>query len=259
MTYWMRRLRAALPWLVVAVLASGAVLLVRLPAAWITPQFAKATHGHVNLVEPAGSLWRGSASLMLAAGQDLGGATLLPGRIEWRTAFWPLLTGHVQMQMQQTEAMQDPVMVEATMSGATLSAGAIAVPASLLSGLGAPFNTLALDGAVQLTWSPWRVINQNSYGRLSVTLTDVSSRASLVKPLGSYRAVLQAQGASSTLELTTLKGPLLLNGQGTVSRTSTSFQGTASAAPEQRDNLAGLLNLLGRPTGPGTVALTFTR
>jgi general secretion pathway protein N len=36
-----------------------------------------------------------------------------------------------------------------------------------------------------------------------------------------------------------------------------SFNGTASAAPEARDNLAGLLNLLGRPSGPDTVALTF--
>jgi len=259
MTYWMRRVSAVLPWLVVGVLASGAVLLARLPAAWVTPQFAKATHAHVNLVEPSGSLWRGSASLMLAAGPDAGGATLLPGRIEWRTAFWPLFAGHVQMQMRETEAMPQTVTVDATLRGATLSAGAIGVPASLLSGLGAPFNTLALDGAVQLTWSPWRVIGQNAYGRLSVTLTDVSSRASLVKPLGSYRAMLQAQGASSTLELTTLKGPLLLNGHGTMSRTSTSFQGTASATPEQRDNLAGLLNLLGRPSGPGTVALMFSR
>ena len=259
MTYWIRRALAVLPWLAAGVLASGAVVLARLPAAWITPQFAKATHGHVNLIEPQGSLWHGSASLMLAAGQDTDGATLLPGRIEWRTAFWPLLAGRVQMQMRQTEAMQDPVTVEATLGGAMLSAGSIGVPVSLLSGLGAPFNTLALDGAMQLTWSPWRVIGQNAYGRLSVTLTDVSSRASLVRPLGSYRAVLQAQGASSTIELTTLKGPLLLNGQGTLSRTSTSFQGTASATPEQRDNLVGLLNLLGRPTGPGTVALAFSR
>ena len=54
-----------------------------------------------------------------------------------------------------------------------------------------------------------------------------------------------------------LKGPLLLDGHGTFSRASASFQGTASATPEQRDNLAGLLNLLGRPVSPGTVALTF--
>ena len=49
----------------------------------------------------------------------------------------------------------------------------------------------------------------------------------------------------------------MLTGNGTVSAASTSFQGTASAAPEARDNLAGLLNLLGRPSGPDTVTLTF--
>jgi len=258
MTYWMRRVRAALPWLVAGMLASGAVLLARLPAAWIAPQFAKATHGRVNLIDAQGSLWRGAASLMLAAGPNTEGATLLPGRVEWRTAFWPLLSGHLRMRLRQTEAMPDAVTLDATLRGATLSAGSIAVPASLLSGLGAPFNTLGFDGAMQLTWSPWRVIGANAYGRLSVTLTDVRSRASRVRPLGSYRAVLQGQGASSAIDLTTLKGPLLLNGHGTLSRAS-SFHGTAGAAPQQRDSLAGLLDLLGRPNGPGTVALVFSR
>lgn len=259
MSYWMRRARAALPWLLVAVLSVGAVLLVRLPAAWIAPQFARATQGHINLVDPQGSLWHGSATLMLAAGHDVEGATLLPGRIEWRTSFWALLTGRVRMQMRQTEAMPDPVDVEATLRGATVAPGAIAVPASLLAGLGAPFNTLDLDGNVRLAWSPWRVFGTDAFGRLTVTLADMSSRVSLVKPLGSYEAVLQAQGASSTLDLSTQKGPLLLDGHGTFSRTSVAFNGTASATPDQRENLAGLLNLLGRPTGPGTVALTFMR
>jgi general secretion pathway protein N len=69
--------------------------------------------------------------------------------------------------------------------------------------------------------------------------------------------LFQAQGGSSTLDLTTLKGPLMLTGNGTVSSASTAFHGTASSAPEARDNLAGLLNLLGRPSGPDTVSLTF--
>ncbi|MFL9993337.1 type II secretion system protein N (GspN) [Burkholderia sp. GAS332] len=257
MTYWMRRLRVALPWLVVAVLASAAVMLTLLPAAWITPQFAKQTRGHVNLVDPAGSLWHGSATLMLAAGSDMSAATLLPGRIEWRTAFWPLFTGRVRMIMRHSEAMPDPITVDATLRSATVTPGAMAVPASLLSGLGAPFNTLDLQGDVRLSWSDWRSFNQEAFGQLTVTLNDVSSRVSLVKPLGSYRLQFQAQGASSTLDLTTLKGPLMLTGNGSVSSASTSFHGSASAAPEARDNLAGLLNLLGRPSGPDTVALTF--
>jgi general secretion pathway protein N len=153
--------------------------------------------------------------------------------------------------------MPDPVTVEATLRGANVSAGAIAVPASLLVGLGAPFNTLDLDGKVRLAWSPWRVFGTDAFGRLTVSLADMSSRVSLVKPLGTYEVVLQAQGASSTLALSTQKGPLMLDGHGTFSRAAASFQGTASAAPDQRDNLAGLLNLLGRPVSPGTVALTF--
>jgi general secretion pathway protein N len=257
MSYWMRRLRAVLPWAVVGILSAVVVMLALLPAAWITPQFARQTRGHVNLVDPSGSLWQGSATLMLAAGSDMSAATLLPGRIEWRTAFWPLFTGRVRMTMRQSEAMPDPITVDATPRTATVTPGTLAVPASLLSGLGAPFNTLDLQGNVQLSWSDWRSFNREAFGQLTVTLNDVSSRVSLVKPLGSYRVTFQAQGASSTLDLTTLKGPLMLNGSGTMSGGSTAFHGTASSTPEARDNLAGLLNLLGRPSGPGTVALSF--
>ncbi|WP_144143858.1 type II secretion system protein N [Paraburkholderia sp. BCC1884] len=257
MTYWMRRLRVALPWLAVAVLSAAAVMLTLLPAAWITPQFARQTNGHVNLVDPSGSLWHGSATLMLAAGADMSAATLLPGRIEWHTAFWPLFIGRVRMTMLQSEAMPDSITVDATPRSATVTPGTIAVPASLLSGLGAPFNTLDLQGDVRLSWSDWRSFNREAFGQLNVTLNDVSSRVSVVKPLGSYRLMFQAEGASSTLNLTTLKGPLMLSGNGTVSAAMTSFHGSASAAPEARDNLAGLLNLLGRPSGPDTVALAF--
>ncbi len=254
-----RRLLAVLPWLVIAVLSSGTVLIVMMPAAWITPQFGKATQGHINLVEPSGSLWHGSASLVLAAGRDGGAGTLLPGRVQWDTAFWPLLTGRLRMRMRQTPAMPEPIEVNAASRATTISSGEIAVPAGLLAGLGAPFNTLDLQGTVQLSWTPWRLLGSRAYGQLAVTLTDMSSRVSPVKPLGSYRVVLQSQGDSSTIDLSTLSGSLLLKGQGTVSAGSTSFHGQASATQQASDNLAGLLNLLGRPTGDGTVALDFNR
>ncbi|BAN24572.1 type II secretion system protein N [Caballeronia insecticola] len=259
MSYWTRRIRLALPALFVMIVSIGATLLVMMPAAWIVPQFTKATGGHVNLVDPAGSLWRGSATLMLAAGSDGAGATLLPGRIEWTTAFWPLFTGRVHMTMRQTEAMPDAVILDASTRGATLTGGQIAVPATLLSGLGAPFNTLDFDGSVRLAWTEFRLLNRNAYGQVVVTLDDMASRVSRVKPLGSYRVALQAQGASATIDLSTSKGPLMLTGNGSISPTSTAFQGTATAAPEQRENLAGLLNLLGRHTDPDTVALTLMR
>ncbi|TKC83511.1 type II secretion system protein N [Trinickia terrae] len=257
MKLWMWRLKAFAPWLAVAVVSIGITLVAMLPAAWITPQIAQQTQGHVNLIEPSGSIWHGSAALMLAAGSDSSTATLLPGRIEWHTAFWPLLTGRLQMRMLQSDAMPDPVTLNATATGATLSAGSLGVPAALLAGLGAPFNTLDLQGDVRIAWSDWRVLEHKPFGQLTVTLTDMASRVSRVKPLGSYRVVFQAEGGQSTLDLLTLKGALQLTGHGTITGGLTVFQGAASAAPEQRDNLAGLLNLLGRPTGTGSVALSF--
>jgi general secretion pathway protein N len=261
MKVWTRRAVAALPWLAVALVSCGIVALAMLPAAWITPQFAKATRGRVSLIDPAGSLWNGSAMLMLAAGGDgsAGAATVLPGRVEWRTAFWPLFAGRVRMQLHQNEAMLEPVTIEASLGGATVSSGGIALPAALLSGLGAPFNTLDLRGDVRANWTQWHLIRGNAFGGLTVTLGDMASRASPIKPLGSYRLALQAQGAASTLDLSTLKGPLLLSGHGTIARASASFHGEASVTPEARDNLTGLLNLLGRPTGTGTVALDYVR
>ena len=254
-----RRLLAALPWLVIALVSCGVTLLVMMPAAWITPQFAKATQGHVNLIEPSGSVWHGSAALVLAAGRDAGAGTLLPGRVQWQTAFWPLLTGRLSMRMQQVPAMPEAIAVAAAPHSATISAGEIAVPAALLAGLGAPFNTLDLQGAVRLGWTPWRLLGSRAYGQLVITLTDMSSRVSPVKPLGSYRVAFQSEGDHSTIDLSTLRGPLMLSGHGTVAAGSTSFHGQASASPEARNNLAGLLNLLGRPTGDGTVALDYVR
>ena len=98
------------------------------------------------------------------------------------------------MRMRQTEAMPDAVTLDATWRGAVLSAGTMAVPASLLAGLGTPFNTLDLQGDVRLGWSDWRLIGNNAFGQLTVTIESMSSRVSRVKPLGSYRAVLQAKG-----------------------------------------------------------------
>lgn len=86
MTWWIRRLGAALPWVLAGGLAIVVTLVALAPAAWIAPQFARATGGHVNLVDPEGSMWRGSGTLMLAPGADQSAATLLPAASNGRRA-----------------------------------------------------------------------------------------------------------------------------------------------------------------------------
>ena len=127
-----KRLATALPWVLAGGLATAVTLVALAPAAWIAPQFARATGARES---------RRSRRVVVArlghadarAGADQSAATLLPGRVEWTTRFWPLLTGRVQMRMRQTEAMPDAVTLDATWRGAVLSAGTMAVPASLLA------------------------------------------------------------------------------------------------------------------------------
>ncbi len=259
MTRFGYTLRQVLPWLIVALLACSLTLFAMLPAAWIAPQFAQRSGGHVVLANPAGSLWHGSATLRLAAGTDSGEPTELPGQLEWRTAFWPLFTGQLRMTLIETEAMPAPVELLVTRRETTLGGGSVAVPASLLDGLGAPFNTLALRGPVRLDWTDWRVFGSQSFGRLTVNLSDIASRISRVKPLGTYRMMFEAQGDHASLVLSTRKGPLLLDGEGSVRGQRFTFKGSARSEPDSAENLRPLLALLGRRSPDGSYALSFDR
>ena len=175
MSVWLRA-RRGLPWLIVAILACGVTLAMLAPAAWLTPQFSRATGGRVNLVDARGSVWRGSAKLMLSAGPDTASATLLPGLIEWRTDFLPLLTGRLHMRMRNATNMPGQIVLDASRAETTLSSGSMTVPAALLVGLGAPFNTLDLQGDLQLDWTNWRLIGPRAYGQFALALTDMASR-----------------------------------------------------------------------------------
>ena len=91
-------------------------------------------------------------------------------------------------------------------------------PAALLSGLGAPWNTLQPEGdltlapkQLRLQWLSGRLLVQ---GGLTLTATDMASRLTPLKPMGTYQLQLDA-GATATatpgLRLTTVSGSLLLS------------------------------------------------
>lgn len=258
------RLGRALPWLCAALVGGTVTLLAMAPASWITPYVGQATHHRIELAQANGSLWQGDASLMLSAGRDptareaglnAPAPTVLPGRVAWHTAFWPLWRGRLQLEITQTSAMPHPVELDLDLHRAGLTGGTLNLPATLLAGLGSPFNTLDLKGDMQLDWTDCRVLDQNAYGQLNLTLNDLGSRVSRISPLGSYRLHLELNGGSANLTLATLRGPLLLDGHGSASPANFNFDGTARAAPGFADGLAGFLAILGTPRGNGIYTL----
>ena len=125
-------------------------------------------------------------------------------------------------------------------------------PATVLAGLGTPWNTLQLDGEVRLATQglsvEWVEGRPSVEGRADLEALRVASRLSTLRPMGSYRITLQG-GTQATLRLDTLEGSLQLSGSGQWVGQRLHFRGEASAVPGREAALANLLNIIGRRAG----------
>jgi len=256
-------MRRALLWLGLIALAVAVTVLAFLPAAWLGPIVERQTGGRLTLGDAQGTLWRGSAFVGGAPGEGGSVTPLLPGRFAWRLS--PLvLFGHVDMDLQNPRALSQPVHVEGSWSQWQVSPGELLLPAEGLSGLGAPLNTLAPSGTIKLSWNTLDLVRQEQtvsvVGRTVLSMTDMGSRMTPIKPLGSYEMAMDWHGQQANLSLRTVRGALLLSGAGTLEGGRLRFSGQAEAAKGYEDTLGNLLNLLGQRrmvNGKNIIALEF--
>jgi len=243
-------------------------LLAYAPAPWLAQVVVEASQGRVLLADSSGTVWRGSAVVVLTGGAGSRDAAALPGRLNW-TIGWR--EGGIRLTLQQDCCVPTPMtlLLQPRWSGGRLSvqsegsASAVSQlghwPAAWLSGLGTPWNTLQLAGTVRLSAQQLSLVWQRD-GRVSldgaatVVLDNMSSSLSTLDRLGSYRMDVQGgpQGPI-TLNLTTLDGALQLSGQGELGPRGMRFRGEASATPEERGALDNLLNIIGRRSGDRSV------
>ncbi len=229
------------------------------PAAWLVQLLTNASGGAVLLQEPRGTVWSGSAGLTLLGGEGSQGAVSLPARLSWRIS--PVWLG-ADVQLDSTCCTpSSPITLELRVSDLLtqphltwqLTVAQLAVPAQLLTGLGAPWNTLQLAGELMLTseqwsgsWSPAQGLYDLS-GRASLQAVDVATALATVKPLGSYRlSVTAAQLKLETLERLPTPAALILAGAGRVEGGRISFQGEAQAAKGYEEALSNLLHIVGQ-------------
>lgn len=242
-------------------------LLMHWPAQWLGTSLSQATQGQVQLQEAQGSVWQGSGKLVLTGGEGSRDAMALPGRIEWQLHLSPqgLRLPSLNLQLLAPCCMTQPALVQinAQLGNASwqlqMNDHRSQWPAHLLSGLGAPWNTLQPEGnlnlvteQLQLQAWPGRIDMQ---GRMVLTAENMSSKLSTLRPMGTYQVSLGKLGKDSTsatspaLALTTLSGSLLLSGQGQWQNNRLQFRGEASAVPEHAAALSNLLNIIGRRQG----------
>lgn len=256
-------MKRALAWIVLPTLAVIVTVFAFLPAAWLGPMVERQTGGRLTLGDAQGTLWRGSAFVGGAPGESGAVTPLLPGRFSWRLS--PLvLLGDVSMDLSNDEALAQPVHVSGSWSQWQVSAGQLLLPADGLAGLGAPLNTLALTGAIKLSWNLLDIARQGNTvavsGRTVLSLTDMGSRMSPIKPLGTYEMAMDWHGQRADVVLRTVTGALLLSGNGALENGRLRFSGQAAAADKYEDTLGNLLNLLGQRrmvNGKNIIALEF--
>jgi general secretion pathway protein N len=236
-------------WLLAGIVSIALTMLMFFPANWVTSMVEKQTAGRLTLGDAHGTLWHGSAFIGGAASGSDPVTPLLPGRFAWRLSPMILL-GDVDAELENAEALSQPITVTGNWHQWKVSPGAILLPAERLAALGAPLNTIQPSGQMRLSWEPlqltWQNKNVGMVGAMKLEMNDIGSRLSPVKPLGSYDLVLDWHGSQADVKLETVSGPMLLNGSGMFANGQLQFSGTAEAEAGQEQRLANFLNLLGQ-------------
>ena len=263
---WDKSRGAATRWAIGGALLGGIVALIAFaPAAWLASRVADATDQRLLLADARGTIWSGSAVPVLTGGPDSRDAAALPGRIEWTLAWKGLwfdlqarhaccLNGAVTLQLR-------PGLGRMSVTIPPPADGWIAQwPSAWLGGLGTPFNTLELGGALRLG-SPGLMVETfdgrwRMTGRADLDVMGASSRLSTLDFLGNYRLSISGDAGGSAppqLSLSTMDGPLQLRGSGEWGAGGVRFRGEASAAPLNETALSNLLNIIGRRDGARSV------
>ena len=262
---WDKSRSAALRWAIFGLLIGAAVGLVAFaPAAWLAGLVASATDQRVLLADARGTVWAGSAVTVLTGGPQSRDASALPGRLEWTLGVKSMaleLRARHECCLNGTVALQlRPALGRMSITLLPTPGWTGQWPSAWLGGLGTPWNTLQLGGALRLVTpgltiesvqGRWRVD-----GRADIELLGVSSRLTTLDPLGNYRLTLSgdpAQGGVAQLKLSTTEGALQLSGDGTWGPGGVRFKGEARAGAADETALTNLLNIIGRRDGARSV------
>ena len=251
---------AKAPWgwaLLGSTLGLLAALLFFAPAAWLGAGLAAASSGQLQMLDTSGSVWTGSARVVVTGGRGSRDAAALPGRVDWRLRpAWTGLTVTLNAACCTPTPLQARLRIGWQTQEVAFDNAVSQWPAELLAGLGTPFNTIQPAGTLSLDTQS--LVLRRFDGRLTLNGTtqvqalNMSSRLSTIRPMGNYQITLTG-GAAPALALSTLSGALNLSGNGSWVGTRLRFNGIASVEPELQGAFNNLLNIIGRRQGTQSI------
>lgn len=255
-------------------------LLINLPASLLAGWVNESAGQRLLLADARGSVWSGSAVVVLSGGPASRDASALPGRLRWTFGLSRENRLRPEVRLRQACCISDQIRLRFEPGWGrlrvSLPAGRAELgqwPAVWLAGLGAPFNTVNLGGMLRLSADAFSLeVVQGRWhvtGRAELELAGLSSALAPVPTLGSFRLMINGDRApapggpapsssgsgmeGAQLMLVTQQGPLRLTGTGQWVGPRLRFRGEARADPGSEAMLNNLLNLLGQRRGDVTL------
>jgi general secretion pathway protein N len=231
-------------------------LIIEMPAAWLAWGLNQYSRGAVRLDPLGGSLWSGKGRIVIYYPQttphDLGAA-------EWNINPLWLFTGRIQMHwlVKTLETNIDTTVQFGSGQVHWIDTDAT-FPAQSVSQIYSPASLLSPKGQVRLHTTRLSIGQKGIEGSGEIVWQNAGSSLSSVQPLGDYRLEIIGGGNAANLKLTTVSGPLALDGQGKWQLQDGQLQINGTAVPRERaTELEPLLSLLGPDLGNGRRALAL--
>jgi general secretion pathway protein N len=253
----MRRAVASLAWgLAAGLVAFALALIVFAPATIIDARLAALSAGRLRLTEAQGSLWSGAGWIEV---REANGSAGIAKRLAWRVLPISLLRGQL---VAEIELDQSPRRFPITVSSSRLdiSDADFNLPAAAL-GLGVPkLGPFRLTGDVLVKIPHLSVERGRMDGDATLRWRGAGSALTRVAPLGDYEVRFKASGPAVQAVLSTLEGPVRLDGNASWSNGSApTFLATATVPPQQQDQLAPLFRLIAIERGAGLFELSSSQ
>ena len=206
-----------------SVLGISMAVVIWAPASWLAHGVRHLSNGYVQMLEPRGSVWSGSAHLAFSAGTLNAELKVLPDRLSWRlTPDFSQMGWGVALQFEQPCCLHNQPrfrLLRNTQSWIVLLGSSLkimetlgqkpntestllpilSIPVSLISSLVLPLGASELDGDLGLSVRDLRfVLNQGNWrmqGQVQVSAKKIRTRLVNLDTLGSY--VIGLEGGDS--------------------------------------------------------------
>jgi len=229
-------------------------ILVMAPASLINTSLQRASGNRLHLAEAQGTLWSGMGQIEV---RDSDGRAGISKSIAWNLLPQSLLHGHLAYEMELDHASTHIPLVISP-GRVSIAKASLNLPVTAL-GIGAPrLAALGLSGELSLNIERFSFSHAGLQGNISLQWRNAGSVLAPGPAFGEYVLHFNGDGNIARVTLRTLKGPLQMNGEGSVARDGAIALPITITVPKQNlSQVSALLRMISIERQEGVFELSL--